>query len=120
MNYLKKIINSFKYTLIIFLLLLIIITTLSYFYIISLNTTNILLLINTVISVLVGSFILGKNSKQKGYLEGIKYGLILISLFFTLNLIFYKNINISITISYLIILLSSTLGSMFGITKKKN
>ena len=69
----------------------------------------------------VGGTIIGKNSKQKGWFEGIKLGLIVIII---LALFKYLGLNEKFSITnilyYIILTISCTLGSMIGINKKKN
>lgn len=116
----KIYLKSFLYTSIILFISLFIITLLDYFSLFSSNTCNILKLITVIISIFVGAFLIGKNSLKKGYLEGIKYALIIISLIFIINIIFLRVININLLIYYIIILLSSIFGSMLGINFKKS
>ncbi len=62
----------------------------------------------------------GKISKSKGYLAGLKIGLIFIAILIIFNLIFLRNFKISLLIYYLLLLMSSVLGGMLGINRKKN
>lgn len=74
----------------------------------------------TSISVFVGAYLLGKEANKKGYLEGIKYGLIITILFWILSfLAFDESFKISNLLYYLVILITSSIGSMFGINRKK-
>lgn len=60
----------------------------------------------------------GKKILKRGYLEGLKLGLIDIIILIVLNLIFFKaEFNIKMIIYYAIIIITSILGSMFGISK---
>lgn len=70
------------------------------------------------IIILINSFTLGKKSNKNGYLEGLKLGLIIITINFILVLIFKTNINLRLIFYSLIILLTSSLGAMIGINKK--
>ena len=56
---------------------------------------------------------------EQGYLEGLKFGLLITFILFLLNLIITKNIKIRLIILYIIINITSILGSMFGILKSK-
>ena len=81
---------------------------------------NYLLLISSFLSMLVGGIYIGLKSKEKGYIEGLKIGLLSIFILMILSIIIYKtNINYKNIIYYLILLSSSILGSMIGINKKK-
>ena len=78
------------------------------------------MLIIVIASIFIGSFLLGKKSNKKGYLEGIKYSAILIFLLVIINLLFIKVFEIKSLVYFLIIIVSSTFGSMVGINKKRN
>ena len=119
MNYLKKILKSLLYVFLSLIIGLFFITLLSFFNIINIKVINILKIIVTLLSLFIGSFILGKKSSKKGYLEGIKFGSIIIIIFLILNLSIYKNLKLSLIILYTIYLFTCTLGSMIGITKNK-
>ena len=96
------------------------ISILYYLNILNDGFNNYLLLLSSFISMLVGGIYIGLRSKEKGYVEGIKIGLISIFILMILSIILYKtNINSKNIIYYLILLSSSILGSMIGINKKK-
>ena len=120
MTYLKKYGLRILYTILTIIILLTTITTLYYFNFINNTTYKILKIITLIISILINSYILGKNTISKGYLEGIKLGLLIISIFFILTLITSKSLKLSILLYYLIILITAVLGSMVGINKKKD
>ena len=64
-------------------------------------------------------FLVGKKATRKGYLEGIKIGLSLIFILIVINVLFYQTgFSLERTIYYFILILSSTLGSMIGISKQ--
>ncbi len=97
-----------------------IISILYYLNILNDGFNNYLLLLSSFISMLVGGIYIGLRSKEKGYVEGLKIGLISIFILMILSIIMYKtNINSKNIIYYLILLSSSILGSMIGINKKK-
>lgn len=97
-----------------------IISILYYLNILNDGFNNYLLLLSSFISMLVGGIYIGLRSKEKGYIEGLKIGLISIFILMILSIILYKtNINSKNIIYYLILLSSSILGSMIGINKKK-
>lgn len=96
----------------------IILTLLNYFNLISPKVLSILKLLTTLIAIFISSYKLGKQSEKKGYIEGIKFGTIIISIFLLLILLFDK-FSIKSLIYYLIILLTSILSSMLGINHKK-
>ena len=116
---LKKYLKSSLYTLGIMLITSIIVTILNYFNIINGSLLNIIHYIIPIISVVIGSFILGKTSSKKGYIEGLKYAGIW-SIFFLIINIFIKRLDISSIIFFVILILLSMLSSILGINKKKN
>ena len=118
MNYLKKIYKPLIYTFSIIIISTLIITALSYFNIINYKISIYLEIITGVIVFLIGGIKIGKLSNKKGYIEGLKFGLIILILMFIISLIFnlfkYKSL-----IYYLLLLISSIIGSMLGINKKE-
>ena len=114
-NYLKNV----GYITIGLIISTIIITILNYFGILAGTTLNIISVIVVIMSLFIGGYLTGRKANKKGYLEGIKFGLIMIVIILLLNLLVFKNefslINI---LYYLILLFSSTLGSMIGIMRK--
>ncbi len=116
----KKYLISYAYTLGIIIIGTFLITLLNYFNLLSSNVANTIMLIIVIASIFIGSFLLGKKSNKKGYLEGIKYSAILIFLLVIINLLFIKVFEIKSLVYFLIIIVSSTFGSMVGINKKRN
>lgn len=115
----KKYLFSTLVTFLSILLTLLLTTTLYYFNVISPTTYNILKIITLLLSFFINSFILGQKALKKGYLEGIKLSLPII-LLFLITTIITKNFSLKILLYYLIIILTSSFGSMVGINKKKN
>lgn len=115
MAYLKRILI----TLLSIIISLLLITTLYYFDIINTTVYKYLKLFTLLANILISSFILGKNTTAKGYIEGLKNGLIFIALFIVISLLLKIKLPIKSILYYFIILLTSTLGSMFGISKKR-
>ena len=97
--------------------MLLVLTILYYYDFINLGTYNILKLVILLFSTLISSIYLGTKAKQKGYLEGIKLALIIITLFIIPTIIL-SNFSLKILIYYLIILITCSLGSMIGINIK--
>ncbi len=116
MKYLKSLLYVFTPILI----LSIITTVLYYFDLLNKNIFNWIILIIPIISLFIGGTYLGTNTLNRGYLEGIKLGSIIVATFLLVSILAF-NISFSFKqfIYYLIIIISSTLGSMFGINKKK-
>lgn len=116
----KKYLISYAYTLGIIIGGTFLITVLNYFNIFTSNLTNIIKLIIVIVSMFIGAFLLGKRSLKKGYIEGIKYSIVFIVLLVIINLLFVKEFNVKSIIYFLIIIISSTFGSMLGINNKRN
>jgi putative membrane protein (TIGR04086 family) len=119
MNYFKKVGKSFLYTIVTVLIGVFIITIFNYMNIFGIKAVNISKIIVIILAVFIGSFKLGIISNRKGYLEGLKYGLIIDAIFAMVNLIIYHNFKIRTIILYVIIVICSCLGSMLGITRNK-
>ena len=90
-NYLKKIGKSFIYMISILLISTIIITLLNYFNIFGSKLMTIFKFVIALVSMFVGGFIIGKNSQEKGWLEGLKLGLIVIVIILIINWLILKN-----------------------------
>ena len=114
---LKNYLHSIAYFFIILLIATFITTLLNYFNILPSKIISIIKLLIPIISISIASFKLGRNSKQKGYLEGLKIGITIITVFIIITLLINK-IQIKSFLYYLIILLSSILSSTLGINKK--
>lgn len=95
-------------------------TIISYFDIINENTLLIIKrIIIGIINIITGLYI-GKNSKEKGYLEGIKFGLIIIITMVIFTIIMpMLEISIKSIIYYLVIGALMTIGSTIGINLKR-
>ncbi|MBE6144383.1 MAG: TIGR04086 family membrane protein [Firmicutes bacterium] len=119
MNYLKLLGKSLLYIVSILLTSTIIITILNYFNIFGSKLATLFKIIIPVISMFVGGFIIGKNTKSKGWLEGLKLGIIVIIILLMINLIILKpKWELRNIIFYLILIISTIFGSMIGINKK--
>lgn len=114
-NYLKNI----GYVFLGIIISTVIITLLNYFGILNGSLLNIILISIIIISLFIGGYLTGKKASRKGYLEGVKFGSIIILLVILLNLIIFKNkFNLISILFYLSLLISSVLGSMIGISRK--
>ena len=115
---LKNYLKSYVYLFGSILVLTIILSILNYYLTFSTKVIKILI---PIISVLMSSIILGKNTKVKAYLEGIKFTSIYIILSIILSLFTKNPFSFRLILSYLLILLSGIVGSMIGINlKNKN
>jgi putative membrane protein (TIGR04086 family) len=62
----------------------------------------------------------GKKASKKGYLEGLKLGSIIILILLIFNLIFIRKFSLNTFVYYLVIIASTTIGSMIGINLRKS
>lgn len=118
MNKIKKYLFHFLFTMIIFIIFFVLLTTLYHFNIISNNIYQVGKLLILLFTILISSIMLGKKASNKGYLEGLKLGIFIITLFFILILLTNSEIKIRLILYDAIILITSILGGMIGINKK--
>lgn len=86
----------------------------------SYKATSILNIIAMVVLFFVFGFIEGINASKKGFLAGLKIGLIFLVIIMLVNLILFRTpFMISRILYYIILLFTSVLGSMLGINRKK-
>ena len=119
MQKLKFVVKPILYTLFTFIIYLIILVALHYTGCLKLSS---IVKINFVVMVLVSLIMgvkAGKKTSKKGYLEGLKLGLIMILILFVINIIFYRSFSLYLLFYYLVILVSTTMGSMIGINIKR-
>ncbi len=116
----KHYLKSYGYLLISIITLTFIITLFNYFGLFSSNITNIFKLLIPIISLFVTALMVGKKASKRGLLEGLKYGgIFIIGILIINNLILGTNFQAKILIYYLILLVSSMIGSMIGINQNK-
>jgi len=113
---LKNYIKSYIYLFTLILILTLLLSTINYFFIFK---TKLIKLLIPIISILISSIILGKNTKQKAYLEGIKFTSIYIIISIIISIITKNPFTIKLIVSYLSLLLSGIIGSMIGINLNK-
>ncbi len=120
MEYLKNIAKSLLYTFSITIFSIFIITILNYFNIINGKILSVFMILIIISALFVGGYLIGKNSKQNGWLEGIKLSLIIIAILALFNYLgLKKEFHLTQIIYYLILTIACTLGSMVGINKRK-
>lgn len=119
MKYLKKISISFLITVLSLLLLLFLVTIFNYFDLFNYKVTNVLIIITPILALIFGGLYMGKKALKRGYLEGLKLGLLFILILIIINLILKESINLKDIIFYLVLLTSSIFGSMVGINMQK-
>ena len=118
MSYCKKIGLRFLLAIIEILLVLFLLSTLYYYDKISSTLFRSLKIFFFLGILLINSYRLGKESLKKGYLVGLKFGSFFVILSFLLTL-FLKSFQLKNILYYFLILSSSILGSMIGISQKK-
>ena len=115
-----KHLKFFGFNILSIIILTFILTIFNYFDLISNNIIDVFKLIIILLSIFINSYILGKNCKNKGYLEGLKFGLIFIFFLLMYNLLFIKVFSIKTLIYYILILITSIVASTIGINRKKD
>ena len=118
MEKIKKYIKPIIYFYMILLTYLVIITTLNYFNVIGYKTVSLISFIVTIILFIAIGFMTALKSDKKGYINGLVIGGFNIVLFLFLAFILGAHPKLNIGIYFLILLLSSTIGGMFGINYK--
>lgn len=118
MKYLISMIKNLGIMFIILLIGIFILTLLNYFEIITGGLFSIFQIILIIITTIIGGFLIGKEAKQKGWLEGLKIGLLFILLITILNFFFVKNFSIRFLLYDFILIISTMIGGILGISKK--
>ncbi len=105
--------------LLLYLLLGSILSSIFYLYTnMSYNVNCLILFIWSAIGLFVINFLNGKRTNQKGYLEGLKLGGLVIFLFFIISLFTKDFISLSKIIYYGVLILISIIASSIGINFK--
>lgn len=122
MNFMEKFKKYLKPTLVflgIFAFYLVTLLILNYTGLVKLDSiVKINFVVMSIMTLFLG-IIEGKKTSKKGYLEGLKLGSIVICILFLLNLMFYRYFSVYLLLYYLVIIASSTIGSMIGINLKR-
>lgn len=119
MNFLKNALISIGYMVGIIAISTFLLTILNYFDIIGKSMLSIFKILVALISLFVGGFLIGKKSKQKGWLEGLKVSLIFIVILILFNILgLSQKIELKNILYYLILIISCMFGGMIGINKK--
>ena len=112
----KKYLKSYLYLFGLILLLTLIISIISY---LTNKNMTIIKIIIPVISTFISCIILGKNTKEKAYLESIKFSSIYVILTIILKFILKTPWSYKTIIIYFLLICSGIIGSMIGINIKK-
>lgn len=115
----KNILKHLLYTILTIIILTLFITILEYTGLLKGKGLIIAKIIVPVLSLFTFAFILGKKSKNKGYQKGLLLGFSYASINIILSYLIIKNhFQYKDLIYFLILVTTSTLGSMIGITKR--
>lgn len=115
----NKILTYLKVLVVPIISFLIIPLIISIFNLFGLQINKIVLVIISTLLMLVSGFLIGRKSLRKGFVSGAILAFIFIMFLIILGLVFKVKFNLARVIYYLIILLSTMLGSIVGINKKK-
>lgn len=116
----KKFIKPLLYSISIYIVLTFLISILNYIGILSGTFLTIIKIIIPTIIFFINGLLIGKESIQKGWLNGLISGSILIIIMIILDLILNIKFNIKLPIFYILYLIICILGSILGINKKLN
>ena len=119
MNYLKKLCKIVITTILSIIILGFILTILYYFDVINNNIYNIMKMVIVLLSLFINAFFLGKNSTKYGLVEGLKLGAIFLIIMFIIKIFTSNSFDIRTVIYSIIILLTTSIGSVIGINKKE-
>lgn len=112
MKYLK----SLLWIIVPFLVISLLFSLLYYVNILGDNIYNYIKLFTPIVSLFLGGLYLGKHSNSKGWFEGLKLGGVTILILFMISYLgFNQGFTFKLFIYYLIFLLVTVFGSMFGI-----
>ncbi len=116
----KNYLISLSVSMILIIILAFFINVLNYFDLLNNNLYKFILVITTIFSISIGSYILGTKTDNKGYLNGLIYGIITVLLFIIISFILGNNLSLSSFVYYLIIVIISSIGGSVGINRKKS
>ena len=120
MDYLKSLLYSFLYSFGFLIISVFVLTLFNYFDIVNGGLFTFFSIFISCFSIFLGSFILSKRGVNKGWLEGIKFGIIYILFISLLNIfVFHFKFSLKYILFLLILLVSSIFGGMVGINFKK-
>ncbi len=119
MNWISKLMKPLIIMFFAIFIFMFFITILNYFNLISYKIVKILKILIPVLSTLFGGFIMGINCEKKGWLVGLKLGLSFLLILILFNILGLKEkLILKNFIYYLILLISTIIGSMIGINNK--
>ena len=113
---LKNYLKSYLYLFTSILILTLILSIINYFYIFPTKVIKILI---PILSILISSIILGKNTKSKAYLEGLKFTSIYVVISIFISILIKNTFSFKLIICYLLQIFTGIIGSMIGINITK-
>ena len=116
----KSVLKSLGYFSLSILIYLLVITTFAHFNLFSYKTVSVISFIFMCLLFMISGFNLGRKSEKRGYVTGAFIGGVNILFILILSLILRSFPGTKNLLYFSILLLSSTLGGMFGINKKRN
>lgn len=121
MSFLKNCGFGCLYSFISIFLLTFVLTFFSYIDFVNSGWFIFFMIFNLVFSIFLGGFVVGKGSRCKGFLEGIKFGVIALLIISLINFMgFQSSFDMKFVMFSFIIIVSAMLGGMVGICFKKN
>ena len=114
----KKYLYAAGYFFVFFFILTFFITIFDYFNLLSQQVILVIKLVFLILDMFFTGIYVGRRSIRKGYLEGIKIGVILIFIFFIFTL-FFSKVEVKSILYYIILITSSVFGSMLGISFRR-
>ena len=91
----------------------------SIFNLFSIGINKLILIMISSIIMIISGFMIGKKSLKKGFISGLILGLMFIIILILMGFIFKTKFDFGRFIYYIILIMSSMLGSIIGINKKK-
>ena len=113
---LKSYLKSYTFLFSLIVILTIIISIINYLFLIPINIFKIII---PLISVFTSSIILGRETKEKAYLEGIKFSSIFLIIITIIKLTLKLPFNYKTIIMYIITIITSIVDLIIGINIKK-
>ena len=72
-----------------------------------------------IVSMLISSYLLGKDTKEKAYLEGLKYSSIYLLFITIIKLILKTGFNYKVIIIYFLTIFTGIIGATIGINNQR-
>ena len=120
MKYLKNLGIALLYIITLMLILTFIGTLFNYIGLFNNTTINIVKIIIPILSMFIGGFIIGKNQRKKGWLEGLKLSAVFLTILTLFNILgLDQTFSIKSLLYYLILIISTILGSIIGVNQFK-